>query len=91
VHPLLKKNPGSAPESGSTMVFPIPYGWLVLGVQIAWKCGVKSLKSGGWGGDMEEEKPDGERRKRRFFALTPNLIPLDVFPVHQSLCAVLTI
>ena len=46
---------------------------------------------GGGEGNMEEEKPDGERRKRRFFALTPNLTPLDVFPVHQSLCAVPTI
>ena len=24
---------------------------------------------------MEEEKPDRERRKRRFFALSPNLTP----------------
>ena len=36
---------------------------------------------GGGGGNMEEEKPDGERRKRRFCALSPNLTP-------QSLCAV---
>ena len=46
---------------------------------------------GGGGGNMEEEKSDGDRRKRRFFALTPNLTPLDVFPFHQSLCAVPTI
>ena len=46
---------------------------------------------GGGEGNMEEEEPDGERRKRRFFALTPYLTYLDVFPVHQSLCAVPTI
>ena len=39
---------------------------------------------GGGEGNMEEDKPDGERRKRRFFALSPNLTP-------QSLCAVPTI
>ena len=51
----------------------------------------EDLGGGGGEGNMEEEKPDGERRKRRFFAFTPYLTYLDVFPVHQSLCAVPTI
>ena len=60
--------------SGSTMVFPIPYGWLVLGVQIAWKCRVKSLKSGGRGEEGAEyggREARWRKKKTAFFRSHP--------------------